>query len=266
MPPDPDPPPEAYGDADLARLGLRRDRLPAHVAAIMDGNGRWAVERGRPRRDGHAAGAETANAVVEECAKLGVGQLTLYCFSRENWKRPAAEFEFLMALLKRYAVEQRPTIERHGLRFDTIGRRDGLPADVMAEVDRTRDLAAGNAGMRLCLALDYGSRDEIARAAKRIAVDVADGRLRPDDVNEETVAARLDTAGWPDPDLVLRTAGEFRVSNFLLWQISYAELFVSDKPWPAFGTGDLHAALRDFAARDRRFGGLNVDHGGGAAA
>ena len=249
--------PAPYSDADLARFGLRRDRLPNHIAAIMDGNGRWAENRGRPRRDGHAAGAETANAIVEECAKLGVGQLTLYCFSRENWKRPAAEFEFLMALLKRYAVEQRPTIERHGLRFDTIGRRDGLPADVMEEVDRTRDLAAGNAGMRLCLALDYGSRDEIARAARRIAVDVAGGRLSPEDVSEETVAARLDTAGWPDPDLVLRTAGEFRVSNFLLWQISYAELFVSDKPWPDFGVDDLHLALRNFAARDRRFGGLN---------
>ena len=257
----PDPAPDSdavpYSDADLAAFGLSRDRLPVHVAAIMDGNGRWARDRGRPRRDGHAAGAETANAIVEECAKLGVGQLTLYCFSRENWKRPAAEFEFLMALLKRYAVEQRPTVERHGLRFDTVGRRDGLPADVLAEVDRTRDLAAGNDGMRLCLALDYGSRDEIVRAAKKIAADAAAGELSPDDVTEDLFAARLDTAGWPDPDLVLRTAGEFRVSNFLLWQISYAELFVSDKPWPDFGVGDLRAALRNFAARDRRFGGLN---------
>ena len=246
-----------HGDADLARLGLRRDRLPVHVAAIMDGNGRWAVERGRPRHEGHAAGAETADAIVEECAKLGIGQLTLYCFSRENWKRPAAEFAFLMSLLKRYAVEQRPNVQRHDLRFATIGRRDGLPADVMAEVDRTIDLAKHNRGMRLCLALDYGSRDEIARAMRKIAADVAAGGLRPDEVTEQTVAAHLDTAGWPDPDLVLRTAGEYRVSNFLLWQISYAELFVSDKPWPAFGVPDLHAALRDFAARDRRFGGLN---------
>ena len=248
---------QPYGDADLARLGLRRDRLPAHVAAIMDGNGRWATERGRPRREGHAAGAETADAIVEECAKLGVGQLTLYCFSRENWKRPPAEFAFLMALLARYAVEQRPNVERHGLRFATIGRRDGLPADVMREVDRTIELSRGNTGMRLCLALDYGSRDEIARAVRKIAGEVAAGGLPPDEVDEDVIAARLDTAGWPDPDLVLRTAGEYRVSNFLLWQISYAELYVSPKPWPAFGPADLHEALRAFAARDRRFGGLN---------
>ena len=267
--PDPAEPPaaEPYSDADLARLGLRRDRLPVHVAAIMDGNGRWAVERGRPRHEGHAAGAQAADRIVEECAKLGLEQLTLYCFSRENWKRPAAEFEFLMALLKRYAVEQRPNVARHDLRFSTIGRRDGLPADVMAEVDRTIKLAKGNRGMRLCLALDYGSRDEIARAARKIADEVARGGLRPGDVTETTLAARLDTAGWPDPDLVLRTAGEYRVSNFLLWQISYAELAISDKPWPEFGPDDLHAALRNFAARDRRFGGLN-DPGaadGGAA-
>ena len=260
-------PAEPYGDADLARFGLRRDRLPVHVAAIMDGNGRWAVDRGRPRHEGHAAGAETADAVVEECAKLGVGQLTLYCFSRENWKRPAAEFEFLMSLLKRYAVEQRPNVARHGLRFATIGRRDGLPADVMAEVDETVRLAEGNAGMRLCLALDYGSRDEIVRAVRGVAADAAAGGLSPNDVTEDLLAARLDTAGWPDPDLVLRTAGEYRVSNFLLWQISYAELYVSDKPWPAFGVEDLRAALRAFAARDRRFGGLTDagDSASGAA-
>ena len=247
----------AYTDADLAAFGLRRDRLPVHVAAIMDGNGRWAEQRGRPRHEGHAAGAETADAIVEECAKLGVGQLTLYCFSRENWKRPAAEFAFLMTLLKRYAVEQRPNVARHDLRFGTIGRRDGLPADVMAEVDETIRLAEHNRGMRLCLALDYGGRDEIVRAARRIAVEAASGGLSPEDVTEDLFAARLDTAGWPDPDLVLRTAGEYRVSNFLLWQISYAELSVSDKPWPAFGVEDLRAAFRDYAARDRRFGGLN---------
>ncbi|NNJ26761.1 polyprenyl diphosphate synthase [Alienimonas chondri] len=248
---------EPYTDADLAGFGLRRDRLPVHVAAIMDGNGRWAVDQGRPRHEGHAAGAETADRIVEECAKLGIEQLTLYCFSRENWKRPAAEFQFLMSLLKRYAVEQRPNVTRHDLRFETIGRRDGLPADVMAEVDRTIELAKENRGMRLCLALDYGSRDEIARAARRIADEVAAGGLSPNDVTEDAVAARLDTAGWPDPDLVLRTAGEYRVSNFLLWQISYAELYVSDKPWPAFGVTDLRNALRAFASRDRRFGGLN---------
>ena len=228
----------------------------------MDGNGRWATERGRPRYEGHAAGGETVDRIVEECARLGIDQLTLYCFSRENWKRPAAEFEFLMDLLARYAVEQRPRVKEHGLRFATIGRRDGLPADVLAEVDALAEAAAGNAGMRLCLALDYGSRDEIARAARRIAADVAAGRLRPEDVDERAVAARLDTAGWPDPDLVLRTAGELRVSNFLLWQISYAELFVSDKCWPAFQIDDLHEAFRSFAARTRRFGGLET----GAAA
>ncbi|MEM9701882.1 MAG: polyprenyl diphosphate synthase [Planctomycetota bacterium] len=248
---------ERYREADLAAFGLRRDRLPVHIAAIMDGNGRWAVERHRPRHEGHAAGAETADRIVEECARLGIEQLTLYCFSRENWKRPAAEFEFLMTLLKRYAIEQRPNVAAHDLRFQTIGRRDGLPADVMAEVDKTIRLSENNNGMRLCLALDYGSRDEIVRAVRRIADDVAAGGLSPGDVTEELLSNRLDTAGWPDPDLVLRTAGEYRVSNFLLWQISYAELSISAKTWPDFGVEDLRDALRNFAARDRRFGGLN---------
>ena len=251
-----DAPAVPYTDAELAAFGLRRDRLPVHVAAIMDGNGRWAERRGLPRHEGHARGAETVRRMTRQCARLGLGQLTLFCFSSENWKRPRAEFDFLMVLLARYAVEQRPVVERHGLRFSVIGRREGLPDGVMAEVDETVRLAAGNTGMRLCLAINYGSRGEIAAAARRIADEVAAGTLSPDEVDEAAVAARLDTAGMADPDLVLRTAGELRVSNFLLWQISYAELHVSDVCWPDFGRDELFAALRDFAARDRRFGGL----------
>ena len=245
-----------YTDDELAGFGLRRDRLPVHLAAIMDGNGRWAARRGLPRHEGHARGAETVRRMTRQCARLGLEQLTLFCFSSENWKRPEPEFRFLMELLARYAVEQRPEVARYGLRFSVIGRRAGLPDGVMAEVDETARLAAGNPGMRLCLALNYGSRGEIAAAARRIAEEAAAGTLSPDEVDEAAVAARLDTAGMPDPDLVLRTAGEMRVSNFLLWQISYAELYVSERCWPEFGRDDLFAALRDFAGRDRRFGGL----------
>ncbi len=247
---------DAYTPEELSAWGLDPARLPGHVAIIMDGNGRWARARGLPRIEGHRRGTKTVRRVVEECARIGLSQLTLYCLSSENWKRPRMELELLMRLLKQYVIEERSEIMRQNLRFTTIGRREGLPDEILAEVDKTIQCSRENQGMRLCLALNYGSRCEIVDAVRSIAADVAAGKLEPACIDEQTIASRLYTAEMPDPDLVIRTAGEMRVSNFLLWQISYAELWVTERCWPDFSTDDLLQALRDFAARDRRFGGL----------
>jgi undecaprenyl diphosphate synthase len=184
-------------------------------------------------------------------------QLTLYCFSSENWKRPALEQKLLMQLLQQYLIEERAEIMRQNLRFCVIGRRDALGDGVNREIDATYDCARENTGMRLCLAINYGSRCEIADAVQSIAREVAAGRISPESIDESTVESHLYTAGMPDPDLVIRTAGEMRVSNYLLWQISYSELWVTDQCWPDFGKEELFAALRNFAQRDRRFGGLS---------
>jgi undecaprenyl diphosphate synthase len=226
------------------------------VAIIMDGNGRWARARGLPRIEGHRRGVTSVRRVTEHCARLGIEQLTLYCLSSENWRRPAAEISFLMHLLEQYVIEERSLLMKERIRLSMIGRREGLPAGTLAEIDRTVAMCDVNDGMRLCLAVNYGSRAEIVAAARRLACEVRDGRLDPDAIDEEAFAARLDTAGMPDPDLLVRTAGELRVSNFLLWQISYAELWVTDVCWPDFTEAHLDAALAAFAARDRRFGGL----------
>ncbi|MBA3314246.1 MAG: di-trans,poly-cis-decaprenylcistransferase [Planctomycetaceae bacterium] len=222
----------------------------------MDGNGRWAVSRGEPRIEGHREGAKTARMVIEESARLELEQVTLFCLSSENWKRPADELQMLLRLLEEYLIRERDEVVRRNLRFSMIGRREGLPEGVLRELDATADAAKGNTGTYLCLAINYGSRGEIVDAARRLASDVAASRIIADEIDETAFAARLDTAGMPDPDLVIRTAGEMRVSNFLLWQISYAELHVSPKCWPEFGRDDYFAALREFGARDRRFGGI----------
>jgi undecaprenyl diphosphate synthase len=244
-------------DEELAASGLRRAQLPRHIAVIMDGNGRWAQRQGLPRAEGHRRGVTSVRMVVEECSRLGIGQLTLYCLSSENWKRPAHELEFLQRLLEQYVIEERAEIMRQGIRFTTIGRRDGLAAGVLQEVERTIACSRDNRGMVLCLAVNYGSRAEITDAVRRLAADVLEGAVDPQAIDEEAISRRLYTAGMVDPDLVLRTAGEMRLSNFLLWQISYAELWVTPRCWPEFRRDDLFAALRDFAARDRRFGGLH---------
>jgi undecaprenyl diphosphate synthase len=224
---------------------------------IMDGNGRWARQRGLPRIEGHRAGAASVRRVTEECARLGIGQLTLYCLSSENWKRPAEELEFLMELLQTYLVEERPRIMEHNIRVTWIGRREGLKPEAVRELDETVRLSAANTGLCVCLAINYGSRAELADAVRRIAEEVGRKKLDPAAIGEETISERLYTAGMPDPDLLVRTAGEMRVSNFLLWQISYAELWVTEVFWPDFDEAQLHAALRSYAARDRRFGGLS---------
>ncbi len=222
----------------------------------MDGNGRWAQKRDLPRIEGHRRGVDTVRMVCETSAELGLQAVTLYCLSSENWKRPQPEIDFLMLLLQQYLVEERQLIMDQRLRLRVIGRRDRLPASVLAEMDRTLEMSAGNSGTQLVLAIDYGSRDELVQATRQIAADVASGNLDVDDIGPETIQSRLFTAGLPDPDLLIRTGGEMRISNFLLWQISYAELWVTEKAWPEFTREDYLAAISDFTTRHRRFGGL----------
>jgi undecaprenyl diphosphate synthase len=227
-----------------------------HVAIIMDGNGRWAQGRGLPRIEGHRRGVASVRRITEHAASLGIDQLTLYCLSSENWRRPSHELDFLMHLLEQYMIEERSLLMQQRIRVAVIGRRDGLPESTLAELDRTVAMTAVNGGMRLCLAVNYGARAEIVEAARRLAREARDGTVEPEAIDEDAVAARLDTAGMPDPDLLVRTAGEMRVSNFLLWQISYAELWVTETLWPDFEESDLDAAIAAYAARTRRFGGL----------
>jgi undecaprenyl diphosphate synthase len=245
--------------ARIAAAGLAPARLPRHVAIIMDGNGRWARQRGMPRVEGHLRGVQSVRSTVEECCRLGIDQLTLYCLSSENWKRPQHELDFLMTLLHKYLLDERAEIMGQNIRFTVIGRRAGLPDNVLAEIDENIRISAGNAGMTLALAINYGARTEIVDAVRAIGGRVRRGELDPEAIDEETIGGALYTAGMPDPDLLVRTAGEMRVSNYLLWQISYAELWVTEKCWPDFDRDTLHQALREFGQRERRFGGLKDD-------
>ncbi|MBP3955949.1 isoprenyl transferase [Gemmata sp. G18] len=240
-------------------VGLDPARLPRHIAIIMDGNGRWAQRQGKERAEGHERGAHSVDVITEECCRLGIGQLTLYCLSSENWKRPKPEIDFLMALLKQYLLAEREKIQEQNIRFTVIGRRSGLPDEVLAEIDENVRLTQHNTGLTLCLAINYGSRAEIVDAVQALAGRVSRGELRPEEIDEAAISGALYTGGMPDPDLLVRTAGEMRVSNYLLWQISYAELWVTPKFWPEFDASLLHDGLRDFARRERRFGGLNAD-------
>lgn len=241
----------------LADAGLDPARLPRHVAVIMDGNGRWAQQRGLPRIEGHRRGVNAVRSIIEESCRLGLEQLTLYCLSTENWKRPQHELDFLMALLHQYLLAEREEIMRENIRFTTIGRRQELPDSVLHEMDENIRLSRGNTGMTLCLAINYSSRVEIVDAARRLAEQVQRGTLAADNIDEAALEASLYTHGMPDPDLLIRTAAEMRVSNFLLWQISYAEIWVTSKCWPDFDALALQEALRDFGKRERRFGGLS---------
>lgn len=238
------------------------ERFPRHIAVIMDGNGRWAVQRGLERVRGHQEGAKTVRRVVTECARLrkehgGPDFLTLYSFSLENWKRPADEVTFLMQMYIEYLRAERVTMMENNIRFAQIGRLDHLPEPVLDEVNITLEQTKRNNGLTLVLALNYSSRAEIVDAVRAIAEKAKSGEIEPDRINEETISDHLYTAGMPDPDLLIRTAGEMRVSNYLLWQISYAELFVSPVLWPDFTETDLHGAIRAFASRNRRFGALD---------
>jgi len=223
-----------------------------HLAIIMDGNGRWAQQRGLPRYEGHRAGARTVRSITETCAALGIEQLTLYCLSSENWKRPKEEIGFLMVLLKDYVIGERDTMMQHNIRLSIIGRRDGIADDVLAEMDRSVELTAGNTGLCLCLAINYGSRGEIVDAVKAI---IRKG-IPPAEIDEDCVTNHLYTAGMPEPDLLIRTAGEYRLSNYLLWQLSYAEFWIAEELWPDFNADRLKQAIDGFSKRRRRFGGL----------
>lgn len=233
------------------------EKRPRHIAIIMDGNGRWAQQQSLPRVRGHQQGAKTVRVISEECARIGIEQLTLYCLSSENWKRPQDELEFLMFLLSQYMIQERETMMDNNIRLQIIGRRERIPADVQKEMDQSLEMTAGNTGTCLCLAINYGGRAEIVDAIQKISGKVNSGRLQPDEITEEIVSQHLYTAGMSDPDLLIRTAGEMRISNYLLWQISYSEMWVTRKMWPAFEISDFHQAIRDFSKRTRRFGGLN---------
>ncbi|MEM0961737.1 MAG: isoprenyl transferase [Bacteroidota bacterium] len=251
----------AQSVADRQEQGALQARgaIPVHIACIMDGNGRWASGRGKTRVKGHHEGVVSVRDVTEACAQIGVKHLTLYTFSTENWHRPAAEVSALMELLVRTLRREAERLHRNGIRLNAIGDLSRLPERGQRELTEAFDLTAGNDRMTLTLALSYGSRWEITEAVRQIADDVRAGHMDPCDVTEQTVADALLTRGLPDPDLLIRTAGEMRLSNFLLWQVAYTELFVTDKLWPDFRRDELYRAVRSYQDRDRRYGRLADD-------
>ncbi len=247
----------------MMRLGTapvetaRKADLPRHVAIIMDGNGRWARSRGLPRAEGHRRGVQSIRDVVKHATAVGIEWLTVFGFSSENWSRPAEEVSELMGLLKLFIRRDLAELTRGNVRVRVIGGRDSLSGDIAALLIEAEQKTAGNTGLNLVIAFNYGARDEIARAARAIAVEVASGGLRADEVTPELVAARLDTAGMPDPDLIIRTSGEQRLSNFLLWQAAYAEFVFVPDYWPDFDGAAFDRAISEYLGRDRRFGGLS---------
>ena len=230
--------------------------IPRHIAIIMDGNGRWAKERGLPRLEGHRSGAESVREVMEACIELGVEYLTLYAFSSENWSRPETEVSALMSLLNRFLEEKAKDLDRQQVRLQAIGQLDRLPEKTRALIERIKARTANHKKMTLVLALSYGGREEIVSAARSLATDAVAGTITPEQIDAELFASRLQTAGIPDPDLLVRTSGEMRVSNFLLWQISYAEIVIVKKFWPDFRQGDLFETVKEYQRRHRRFGAL----------
>ncbi len=245
------------GQPGRAELDTPLEHLPRHIAIIMDGNGRWAQQRGFPRLKGHAAGAGVVRGIVTECSRLGLQCLTLYSFSMDNWKRPPNEIKGLMKLYTEYLVSERPILMENNVRLIHLGFKEQLPSHMLRELNNSMEASKNNTGMVLALALNYSGREEILRACRKLAQRSVTGEIRPDQISRELFAEQLDTAGLPDPDLLIRTAGERRISDFLLWQISYSELYVSEVYWPDFSPKELHVALMDFASRKRRFGGLN---------
>lgn len=233
-------------------------RMPRHVAIIMDGNGRWAQERGRPRIDGHREGMESVRAAVKTSSQLGITYLTLYAFSIENWKRPLPEVRFLMSLLESYLRKEVDELHANGVRIRTIGKTNALPKSVQKVLKESIDRTAKNEGLTLTLALSYGARWDILRAVQVLAMDVRRGKVSPEDLTEETISDYLQTSFMPDPDLIIRTSGEIRLSNFLLWEAAYAELYVTEGLWPDFRSADLYRALTDYVMRERRFGKISA--------
>lgn len=231
---------------------LDNNNIPQHIAIIMDGNGRWATERGKPRSYGHQAGVETVRRITSECTRLGVKYLTLYTFSTENWNRPETEIAALMGLVLSSLEDE--IFMKNNVRFKVIGDIERLPVEVQRKLQETIDHTAGNTAMTMVVALSYSARWEITKAMKDIAQKALDGQLSVDDITEDTVSQSLTTASIPDPDLLIRTGGELRISNYLLWQIAYSELYFCDTFWPDFNEADLHKAIADYQHRQRRFG------------
>ncbi|MEW6235818.1 MAG: isoprenyl transferase [Candidatus Omnitrophota bacterium] len=244
---------------EAKEAGLDLSRLPRHVAIIMDGNGRWARSKKKPRIEGHRAGIQSVREIVRVSRELGIPYLTLYAFSSENWKRPRGEINSLMILLCNFLKREIEEMREREIRLEAIGRIHELSSPVQKALERTRLATAGGTKMQLSLALSYGGRQEIVDAAKKIAQGVRDRQIQPDEISQEMFGGFLGTVGMPDPDLLIRTSGEMRVSNFLLWQIAYSEIWITPTLWPDFRQLHLFEALRDFQGRHRRFGGVDID-------
>lgn len=237
-------------------LELDLERIPAHIAIIMDGNGRWAKKKGLPRTLGHRAGVEALREVVRTASDIGVQYLTLFAFSTENWKRPEQEVSALMKLLIEFLKKEVSELHKNNVRINTIGDIYRFPVSVQDEINKSKSLTKNNTGLWVNIALNYGSRDEITRAVKKLSKDVLDNKLHINEINEDTISKYLDTENIPDPDLLIRTSGEYRFSNFLLWQCAYTELLFTDTYWPDFDGEHLLKAILDFQNRQRRFGGI----------
>lgn len=242
----------------LQRILASKQTLPSHVAVIMDGNGRWAGERGLPRHEGHRAGMKSVRETVEGAIEAGVDVLTLFAFSQENWQRPRKEIAFLMTLLERYAESEARELADNGVEVHVVGALDRLSRGGLGAIEMIERTTLGGERLQLILAISYGGRGELVRAAQRLAERAATGQLQPSDIDEETFAGELLTARWRDPDLLIRTSGEYRISNFMLWQLAYAELYTTPVLWPDFTREDLFEAILDYQRRDRRFGRLSV--------
>ena len=237
-------------------LGVSVEGIPRHIAIIMDGNGRWAQKQGKPRFYGHSKGGSVVEKIALYCVDLGIEYLTLYSFSMQNWKRPKEEIDFLMDLYSLYLEGIRETLMKNNVRLAHLGTKDRLPQKVVDTLAETMKITSQNDGMTLGLALNYGSRTEIAEGVQAIAKECLEGKLNVDDIDHDCISNHLYTAGWPDPDLLIRTSGEMRVSNYLLWQISYSEFYVTEKFWPEFEKSDLDEAVRVYAKRSRRLGDI----------
>ena len=232
--------------------------MPAHIGIILDGNGRWAKKRGLPRSAGHRQGADTFGKIARHCREIGVKYLTVYAFSTENWKRSADEVGALMQLFRFYLKRLLKIAKKNNVRVKMIGDRTRFDSDIIEGINRLEDETAANTGMTFVIAVNYGGRDEITRAVRHMMMDCQDGKLVPENVTEQTVASYLDTAGIPDPDLLIRTSGEIRLSNYLLWQLAYSEIYITDCLWPDFNRDELIKAIEQFNQRDRRFGGVKA--------
>ncbi len=229
-------------------------KIPKHVAIIMDGNGRWAKKKKMPRTYGHAAGAKVVEKICEDAKNLGIEYLTVYAFSTENWKRPEAEVDKIMSLIREYLKKQEKKMMKENMVFSVIGDRNRLAPDIIETIDRVEKNTAGNTGLKFCVAINYGSRDEMIRAMKALTKDVKEGKIKEEDISEEMFSGYLDTRNYPDPDLLIRTSGEERLSNFLMWQLAYSEFYFTDVLWPDFNKKELDKAIDKYNKRDRRFG------------